>query len=177
MQKAVFFDRDGVINIDTNYTYKIEDFQFIEEFFEVAKFFKKLDYKLVVITNQSGIQRGFYTVPDFLKLSAYMQKSLQDRLGFSMDRIYFCPFLNSVNRKPNSGMLLKARDDLALDLSNSVMIGDRISDMEAGSNAGLKSLYLISDKNSMPVKKDGLVDSDIKYKNVTSLLEILKDFK
>ncbi|PAF50086.1 hypothetical protein BKH43_06230 [Helicobacter sp. 13S00401-1] len=175
-QKAVFFDRDGVINIDTNYTYKIEDFHFLEDFFDIARFFKARKYKLVVVTNQSGIERGFYNVQDFLTLSAYMQRSLKAKLGFEMDQIYFCPFLNSIHRKPNAGMLLRAKRDLNLDLSKSVMIGDRLSDMEAGFNAGIKSLYLIQDKTVRSKDKDASHRLELGYKNIDSLLEIKQDF-
>ncbi|RDU60399.1 HAD-IIIA family hydrolase [Helicobacter sp. MIT 14-3879] len=143
-QKAVFFDRDGVINEDLGYVYKIADFRFYEDFFLCAKKFKQYGYKLIVVTNQSGIERGLYNIKDFLTISAYMQECIYKRLKFYLDRIYFCPSLqDSVRRKPACGMLLQAKEAYHLDINHCIMVGDKISDVEAGYNAGLTKLFLL----------------------------------
>lgn len=142
--KAVFFDRDGVINVDLSYVYKKEDFRFYDDFFPCVTHFKKQGYKLVVVTNQSGIERGYYTIKDFLSLSSYMQDYMQERLGFRFDRIYFCPLLHdTIRRKPASGMIIQAMNDLDLDLSKSCLVGDRLTDIMAAKNAGITKRYLL----------------------------------
>lgn len=142
--KAVFFDRDGVINIDLSYVYKKDDFVFYEDFFPCITFFKKQGYKLIVVTNQSGIERGYYTIKDFLILSAYMQDYIKKNVGFTLDRIYFCPLLNdTVRRKPASGMIMQAMYDLDLNLSESLLVGDRVSDILAAKNAGIGKKFLL----------------------------------
>lgn len=144
-QKALFFDRDGVINKDFGYVFRVSDFEFYDDFFAVARRFKKRGYKLIVITNQSGIDRGYFSVLDFLALCKYMQGRIFDRLGFCMDRIYFAPFLNdNVLRKPAPGMILKAANDFNLNLSECVLVGDNLSDIKAGFNAGIQRLYLLN---------------------------------
>ena len=144
-EKAVFFDRDGVINEDLGYVHKKGDFRFYDDFFACAKEFKKRGYRLVVITNQSGIDRGYFGIKDFLEISAYMQDSIFNRLGFCMDRIYFCPSrFDNARRKPACGLLLQAKQAYNLDMSACLMVGDKLSDMEAGYNAGLTRLFLIS---------------------------------
>lgn len=143
--KAVFFDRDGVINVDSGYAYRIEDFIFYEDFFHCITHWKKAGYKLIVVTNQSGIERGYYTIKDFLKLSAYMQDSMKKRVGFLFDRIYFCPLLHDmVRRKPASGMIMQAAKDFAINLSESYLVGDKLSDVEAAKNAGIAKRYLLT---------------------------------
>lgn len=142
--KAAFFDRDGVINVDLSYVYKQEDFRFYDDFFACVTRFKEQGYKLVVVTNQSGIERGYYTIKDFLLLSAYMQDCMQTRLGFTFDRIYFCPLLHdSIRRKPASGMIIQAMNDLDLDLGESYLVGDRMTDIMAAKNAGIMRRYLL----------------------------------
>ncbi|RDU72570.1 HAD family hydrolase [Helicobacter aurati] len=143
-QKAIFFDRDGVINEDLGYVHKIADFRFYEDFFPCVAKFKQHDYKLIVVTNQSGIERGFYTVKEFLALSAYMQECIYKKLGFYLDKIYFCPsFRDSSRRKPAPGMLLEAKRAYNLDMDDCIIVGDKLSDVEAGHNAGLKKVFLL----------------------------------
>ncbi|RDU66505.1 HAD family hydrolase [Helicobacter didelphidarum] len=144
INKAVFFDRDGVINQDSHYVYKIEDFIFYEDFFTCASYFKSKNYKLIVITNQSGIERGYYTLFDFLHISKYMQNEIFKKLGYFLDRIYFCPLLHdTLRRKPAIGMITQAQEHFQLDLNQSYLIGDKMSDIEAGINAGIPNLFLI----------------------------------
>ncbi|MDO4673892.1 D-glycero-beta-D-manno-heptose 1,7-bisphosphate 7-phosphatase [Campylobacter sp.] len=143
MKKALFLDRDGVINVDKKYVHKISDFEFCEGIFELCAFFAKKDYELFVITNQSGIARGYYTEEDFERLSAFMREEFAKR-SLKITRIYHCPHLEGCPcRKPQPGMLLAARRDFDLDLKHSLFIGDKLSDMQAGLAAGVGRLFLI----------------------------------
>ncbi len=172
MYKAVFFDRDGVINIDYSYVYKVEDFVFYDDFFASVDRFKKSGYKIVVITNQSGIERGFYSIKDFLFISKYMQDTIYKKLGFVLDRIYFCPLLNdAIRRKPAFGMITQAQQDLNLDLTQSLLVGDKQSDVLAGKGANIPHLYLINRLDSNQEFEDISLNFDIH--KITSL----RDFK
>lgn len=145
MTKAVFLDRDGVINIDKAYVSKIEDFEFCEGVFEALKHFQNLGYLLIVVTNQSGIGRGYYSEEDFQILSDWMQKELL-HVKIKIDAIYHCPHAPEVNcacRKPKSGMFLKAIEDFDIDVANSWMIGDKETDMEAAIVAGIPNTILL----------------------------------
>jgi D-glycero-D-manno-heptose 1,7-bisphosphate phosphatase len=147
LRKALFLDRDGVINVEKNYVYRIEDFEFIPGIFELCTLAQQLGYRLVVITNQAGIARGLYSEADFQHLTDWMLGEFQSR-GIMIDRVYHCPYhptagvgeyrRDSFHRKPNPGMILDARDALGLDLSRSVLVGDKDSDIEAGIAAGIQ---------------------------------------
>jgi D-glycero-D-manno-heptose 1,7-bisphosphate phosphatase len=147
MNKALFLDRDGVINVEKNYVYRIEDFEFIDGIFELCVKAQALGFKLVVITNQAGIARGYYAEADYERLTAWMVDRFAAR-GVRIDRVYYCPYhptagiggyrRESFDRKPHPGMILRAKEELNLDLSRSVLIGDKDTDMEAGRAAGVK---------------------------------------
>jgi D-glycero-D-manno-heptose 1,7-bisphosphate phosphatase len=151
MKPALFLDRDGVINVEKNYVYRIEDFEFIDGIFELCKTAQDLGYAIVVITNQAGIGRGYYTEADFHHLNDWMVEQFRQR-GIHIDGVYFCPFhptggigeyrRESYDRKPNPGMLLKARNDLDIDLDRSIMVGDKSSDLQAAQNAGIPQKIL-----------------------------------
>lgn len=146
MNRALLLDRDGVINVEKNYVYRIEDFEFVDGIFELCHHAQALGFKLAVVTNQAGIARGYYTVTDFERLTSWMLRQFSDR-GIHLERIYYCPYhpsagigeyrRESFDRKPNPGMILKAMAELDLDLSASVLIGDKDSDIEAGRAAGV----------------------------------------
>jgi D-glycero-D-manno-heptose 1,7-bisphosphate phosphatase len=144
--KALFLDRDGVINIEKKYLYKIEDFEFIEGIFNLCKYYQNLGFKIVVVTNQSGIARGYYSEDDFNVLSQWMIEQFKNQ-GITINSVYHCPHHPDITgecmcRKPNAGMLINAKRDLDLDLKNSIIIGDRERDIEAGLNAGLRDTFL-----------------------------------
>lgn len=169
MHKALFLDRDGVINIEKDYLYKIEDFEFIDGIFELCKYFQAKNYKIFIVTNQSGISRGFYSEEQFELLSHWVIKEFQKN-KIEISKIYHCPHHPEYSgececRKPEAGMLLKAAEDFDIDLRNSVMIGDKERDIEAGLNAGLLTTYLYDDTNS--------VKSSKATKIVSSLEEII----
>ncbi len=147
MEKAIILDRDGVINKDTRYTHKIEDFELLDGVVEGLKKLQKQGYKLVIITNQAGIGRGHYTEEDFYNFNNYLIKKLKEK-GIRIEKTYFCPHLPEENcdcRKPNPGMIKKAEKDFDLDLSKCWLIGDKLSDIKAGENAGCKSLLIDSE--------------------------------
>ncbi|MBM0636711.1 HAD family hydrolase [Campylobacter sp. VicNov18] len=142
--KALFLDRDGIINIDKKYVYKIEDFEFCDGIFELCRYFLDKDYLLFVVTNQSGIARGYYKQSDFFALCDFMLKEFQEH-NVKITKIYHCPHLEGCEcRKPKAGMFLKARDEFRIDMQNSVFIGDNLSDMQAGKNAQIKTLFLVN---------------------------------
>ena len=145
--KALFLDRDGTINIEKNYIYKIEDFTFIDGIFELILHYQNLGFLIVVITNQSGIARGFYSENDFLKLTEWMVGRFNEK-GISIAKVYHCPHHPDITgacncRKPQPGMILQAAEEFSIDLENSVLIGDKKRDIQAGQNAGIgKNLYI-----------------------------------
>lgn len=167
MKKALFLDRDGVINIDSGYVYKKEDFIFIDGIFEALQFYQSLGYLLVVITNQSGINRGYYTCKDFLELCEFMNGEFCKH-GLHVSKIYHCPHRPDEAcecRKPKPFMIFQAQEEFNIDLSQSIMIGDKVSDMQAGFNAGVKKLFLIGEKRE-----------DF-YENVQSVFDTIRLFK
>ncbi|WP_034584197.1 D-glycero-alpha-D-manno-heptose-1,7-bisphosphate 7-phosphatase [Helicobacter pametensis] len=147
-KRAVFFDRDGIVNVDHGYVYAAKDFEFVSGIFELLSLFKSRDYLLLVVTNQSGIARGYYSLEDFLKLTEFMQESIRSKLGFAFDKVYFCPHLEGCKcRKPEIGMFNQACMDFDIDLEHSIMIGDKESDMQAAQNAGVGKKYFVTLKN------------------------------
>lgn len=150
MKKALFLDRDGIINVEKDYLYKIEDFEFIEGIFELCKHYQDLGYLIFVVTNQSGIARKFYTEEDFKILTTWMLEEFAKR-DIKISHVYYCPHHTSISgeckcRKPKPGMLLAAASEFDLDLSHSIMVGDKERDILAGRNAGLKETYLYDEK-------------------------------
>lgn len=145
MQKAIFLDRDGVINIDKGYVSKIEDFEFCEGVFEALKHFQKLGYLLILVTNQSGIGRGYYSEEDFQTLMDWVQKELL-HVSIKLDAIYYCPHAPEAHcecRKPKSGMFKEALKAFDIDVNHSWMIGDKASDIEAARCVGIKETIFI----------------------------------
>ena len=143
--KALFLDRDGVINVDKHHVYKIEDCEFIDGIFDKCRQAKSKGYKLIVVTNQAGIAKGIYTEEDYFKFRDYVHAEFEKQ-GCPIDAEYYCPYhiegfgkykKDSEDRKPNPGMILKAAKDFNIDLSQSILIGDKESDIEAGKRAGV----------------------------------------
>lgn len=148
--KALFLDRDGVINVDKHHVYKVEDCEFIEGIFDLCRQAKSKGYKLIVVTNQAGIAKGIYTEEDYFKFREYVHAEFKKQ-GCQIDAEYYCPYhieglgkykKDSEDRKPNPGMILKAAKDFNLDLSQSILIGDKESDIEAGRKAGVGRCFL-----------------------------------
>lgn len=146
--KALFLDRDGVINKEKNYLYKKEDFEFIDGLFDTCRYFQSQGYLIIIITNQSGIARGRYTEKDFQILTKWMIEEFEKE-NIKISKIYHCPHHPEFSgecgcRKPKPKMILDAKKEFNLDLSKSILVGDKNSDIEAGVNAGLKENYLIA---------------------------------
>lgn len=152
MQKALFLDRDGVINEDFDYVHRIEDFKFKNGIFEFCQLANSKGYLIFIITNQAGIARGYYSERDFLILSKWMLSEFKKN-QCTITKVFFCPYhpdygigkfrRNSFFRKPGPGMILKAAKRFSVDLSESILIGDQLTDIEAGMNAGIKRNILI----------------------------------
>lgn len=169
---ALFLDRDGVINIDYGYIYRIEDFEFIEGIFELCKAAQDLRYKIIIITNQSGIARGYYSEHDFHKLSKWMLNVFSSK-SINITDIYFCPYHPKYGkskyrkdahcRKPNPGMIINAALDHNLDLHKSILVGDQLSDIEAGIAAKVAKNILLSYK--------GISDANVL--SISNLQEII----
>jgi D-glycero-D-manno-heptose 1,7-bisphosphate phosphatase len=145
--KALFLDRDGVINKEKNYLYKIEDFEFIDGVFETCRHFKGKGYLIIIITNQAGIARGKYTENDFTVLTDWMIKEFVEE-DINISKVYHCPqhpeFSGQCEcRKPKPKMILDAQKEFDINLSKSILVGDKNSDIGAGINAGIKNNYLI----------------------------------
>lgn len=170
---AVFLDRDGVINHNHGYVHKHEDFDFIDGIFDVARHAYEQNYKLVVITNQAGIARGYYSEEQFHQLTDWMCQKFS-AAGAPISRVYFSPYhptaglgkylKDDISRKPHPGMLLQAQKDLSIDLSCSVLIGDKVSDIQAGTTAGVGANLLFAAER--PKELDGL-----KYELIATLGE------
>jgi len=144
--KAVFLDRDGTINSDNGYTHKIEDLRFIDGIQDLIKKYNSEGYKVIVITNQAGIAKGYYTINDMHKFHDYMDKQLV-KCGAHIDAYYYCPHHPDINgecncRKPNTGMIEDAIEDFNIDVSKSVLLGDKLTDLEAGEKCGLKNFFI-----------------------------------
>lgn len=144
--RALFLDRDGVINVDHGYVCKIEDFEFCDGIFEVLKKYQKLGFLLIVVTNQSGIGRGYYSSEDFETVTAWKLDALEKQEIF-IDEVYHChhdPDSGCGCRKPAPGMLLEASEKFDIDMENSWLVGDKKSDIDAAYNAGVKNTILIA---------------------------------
>jgi D-glycero-D-manno-heptose 1,7-bisphosphate phosphatase len=149
--KSIFLDRDGVINKDTNYLYKIEECDFIEGIFEACAYFKTLKYQIIIITNQSGIARGFFKEKDYHKLTDWMLKEFKEK-GVEILDIFHCPHApgsNCLCRKPKPGMFIKAKNKYSINMSESWMIGDSERDIIAATSAGIKNTILVRSGNKI----------------------------
>jgi D-glycero-D-manno-heptose 1,7-bisphosphate phosphatase len=150
---ALLLDRDGVINVDHGYVHSPDNFEFIDGIFDVARQARASGYRLVVITNQAGIARGYYSEEQFHQLTKWMCARFEEE-GAPIDKVYFSPFhptegvgnykKDDISRKPGPGMIIRASAELGLDLINSVLIGDKISDLQAGIAGGVGCNILLS---------------------------------
>ena len=155
--KAAFLDRDGVINIDTGYVGKIEDFEFKEGIIDLLRLLQKLGFTLFVVTNQSGIARGYYTEDDFYILTEWMKDEFKKK-GIEIKDIRFCPHHPDITgececRKPKPGMILDLAKKYDIDLKNSIMIGDGDRDIEAAKRAGIKKTFKVEESLYDIIKK------------------------
>lgn len=159
VREALFLDRDGVINVDKNYVAHQSDFDWCPGIFRLTRLAADRGIPIIVVTNQSGIGKGYYTQADFDRLNAWMCAEFAAR-GTPLAGVYHCPYHPESTvpalkadhpwRKPAPGMLLAAARDLALDLAQSVMIGDQWNDMIAAARAGIRTAVLVGTPRHAP---------------------------
>ncbi len=148
VRRAVFLDRDGTLNVEKNYLYRIEDWEWIPGSVEALRKLNVAGWRVVVVTNQAGIARGYYGEAELARLHEFVRDEAQ-RQGAHIDAFYHCPhhpeFGDDTDcecRKPKPGMLLRAAADLSLDLRRSYLVGDRESDIEAAEVCGVRPLLV-----------------------------------
>lgn len=156
MRKALFLDRDGVINVDHDYVYKPEEFEFIDGIFELVRRYYEAGYLIIVVTNQSGIARGRYSEAEFLHVSAWMKAQFASHGGV-IDEVFYCPHHPEFSgtcrcRKPSPGMLIDAQKKYDIDMSRSLLIGDKERDIEAAIGAGVEDTVLFTCKPNVATK-------------------------
>lgn len=150
--RALFLDRDGVLNIDHGYVYRPSRFEIIDGVFEALRRALELKFALIVVSNQSGIARGLFSPEDYSRLEEYM-RGLFRKEGIEFTDIYHCPHhpdgkieaftRRCLCRKPLPGMFLRAAQDHAIDLTRSMMVGDKETDAQAARAAGLSAIHLV----------------------------------
>ena len=154
--KTIFLDRDGVINKEIGYLYKVEDFQFINGVFKACQYFNKLGYQIIIVTNQSGISRGYYSENDYQIITNWMLSEFKKKYINILD-IFHCPHITESNcdcRKPKPGMFIKAQKKYNINMTESWMIGDSQRDIRAANSAGIKKTILV--KNSHNINNENL---------------------
>ena len=171
MKRALFLDRDGIINEDKRYVHRIEDFQFVDGIFDLCRAAIKAGMVIIVVTNQAGIGRGFFTEQQFQTLTGWMNARFAEQ-GVTIDQVYHCPHhpvhgighykFDCLCRKPNPGMILRARDDHGICLRNSILIGDREWDIAAANAAGVGTPVLISVNAQPPNAKPAFQFTDLR---------------
>jgi D-glycero-D-manno-heptose 1,7-bisphosphate phosphatase len=176
-RQTLFLDRDGVINVDYAYVHRPENFEFLPGIFDLVRSANDLGYAVVVVTNQAGIGRGFYSELDFHSLTQWMLDQFRQHAS-RIDAVYFSPFhpehgvgeykRESSCRKPGPGMLLRAAEDLDLDLDRSIILGDKPSDLAAGVAAGVPHRWLLT---------NSVEQCDEATERVSSLQDALESFQ
>lgn len=167
LKKALFLDRDGVINRDFSYVYELEKLEFMPNIFEIVKFFYDKGYLVFIITNQSGVGRGYFSKEQMDIFNNAILKEFSNH-QINIAKIYAClhtPNDNCECRKPKTGLIKMACDEFKIDLENSVFIGDKPSDMQTAFNANIKNRYIFSDNENYE-----------NAKKIRNLLDIKKDF-
>ncbi|MFC2001748.1 D-glycero-alpha-D-manno-heptose-1,7-bisphosphate 7-phosphatase [Chloroflexota bacterium] len=155
MVKAVFLDRDGTIIEDVGYLDSCDEIKFLPRVNEAIKLLNENGFKVIIITNQSGVARGYFTEATVKEINSYVQKSLSKQ-GAYIDRSYYCPhhiegaiiqYKKECHcRKPNPGMIEEAARELGIDLEDSFVIGDKLIDVEAGRRAGCSTILLAGER-------------------------------
>ena len=165
--KTIFLDRDGVINHEVNYLYKVEDFKFIDGIFESCRHFEKLGFKIIIISNQSGIGRGYFSQEEYNYLTEWLMNEFYEN-KINIYDVFSCPHSPDQNcscRKPKPGMFLNAKNKHGIDMKNSWMIGDKESDIIAATKSGITNTILVNSGH-----KIDKYNSTAKY-----ILESIKD--
>lgn len=182
-RRALFLDRDGVININHGYVHRAEDTEFVDGIFDACRVAKELNFLLVVATNQAGIARGYYSQETFLRYTQWLHDEFRTR-GVPLLATYYCPHhpdFSSPNevdgclcRKPAPGMILAAAEDFSIELSKSAFIGDMDSDMQAASSAGIGARVKIG---ALTSNTGGcILVEDLKPSGISILAKSLRSF-
>ena len=177
---AVFLDRDGVINREYGYVHKIGEFHFINGVFDACREMSRAGYRLIVITNQAGIARGYYTEDDFHQLSKWMLNEFSQH-GVEVDDVYYCPHhpVYGVGdyhrdcdcRKPAPGMIVRAAREHTLDLRHSILVGDKATDVDAGREAGVGCCVL--ERTGHPVSNKDMDKADAVFDDLSGMSSAL----
>jgi D-glycero-D-manno-heptose 1,7-bisphosphate phosphatase len=181
--RALFIDRDGVINVDHGYVHRIDQFEFVPGIFGLARFVTgELRWPLIVITNQSGIGRGYFDEAAYEALTQWMCERFRKE-GAPLTRVYHCPYhpqhgigaykADHPWRKPHPGMLLQAASDFGIDLADSVLIGDRMSDIEAAAAAGVRFRIRLGGQGT---EAEAQTPSHTVVTDLEAALALLRDF-
>ena len=152
--KTIFLDRDGVINKEVGYLHKIQDFEFINGVFEACLYFQLLDYQIIIVTNQSGIGRGYYDEDAFHVVNNWMLNQFKNQ-GINILDVFFCPHSPESNcdcRKPKPGMFNQANDKHSVNMEKSWMIGDKEADIMAANAAGIQNTLLVKSGHQIDEK-------------------------
>ena len=184
--KFVLLDRDGVINIEKSYLHKIEDFEYEKNVVEGLLKLRDLGYKFAIITNQAGIARGYYTEEDYLKLQSFIEDDLFKK-GIKIEKSYFCPHHPNVTgkygiecdcRKPNTGNFELAIKEFDIDVKNSFMIGDKITDLIPAEKLGITPVLVKTGYGLESLKKlEGTKLNSIVVNDILDFSEVLKNMR
>ena len=176
MNKALFLDRDGIINVDYMYTYEINKFKPVDSIIDLIKTAKKEQYLVICITNQSGIAKMKFTFNQYIMFMNRLNSYLYNHCGFTLDDTYVCPHDPKLNqkpygiecncRKPKPGLFARAIHDYDIDVRNSIMIGDKLRDVEAAYHANVQTRILLT---------SGIDDKTINSKFFTHKFQSLKE--
>ena len=183
--KVAFLDRDGVINKEINYLHKINDFQYADNAVKGMRRLQDLGYKIIIVTNQAGIAKGIFSEVDYHDLTKWYLSDLKNK-GIDIIDVFYCPHhpngevdgyaVSCQCRKPCPGMILDAIKKYRIDAKCSLVIGDKLSDVEAGKRAGLSLLYLVRTGHILPdsipeqiVVSNNILDVTKKLRHRTSL--------
>ncbi|MGE5455575.1 MAG: D-glycero-alpha-D-manno-heptose-1,7-bisphosphate 7-phosphatase [Ignavibacteriales bacterium] len=160
MNKVIFLDRDGTINVDYGYVHKLTDLVFMKNAIEGLKLMTKMGYMLIVVTNQSGIGRKMYTIDEYNKFNKYFIDKLLEA-GIKITNVYFCPHTEEDNcdcRKPKIGLYKKAIEEYNPDLNKSYVIGDRERDLSICEYTSIEGI-IIGSKNDKYIFANDLLDA------------------
>jgi len=168
--KAIFLDRDGVINIEVGYLSDPENFEFIEGSVEALRILKQKGFILIIITNQAGIARGYYTKEALNEIHKKMNRLLKEQ-DVVLDDVFYCPhhpdFTGACDcRKPKPGMIIKAKEKYNIDLQNSYMVGDTLKDIESGLAANCKTVLVLTGYGEKERKNIIIYKPDMIFKNL-----------
>ena len=184
--KFVLLDRDGVINVEKSYLHKIEDFEYEKNVVEGLLKLRDLGYRFAIITNQAGIARGYYTEEDYLKLQSFIEDDLFKK-GIKIEKSYFCPHHPNVSgkygiecncRKPNTGNFELAIKEFDIDVKNSFMIGDKITDLIPAEKLGITPVLVKTGYGLESLKKlEGTKLNSIVVNDILDFSEVLKNMR